>query len=103
MAGRAPKILIVEDDRQIRLLLRNTMTRVGYQVVEAADARAALAAAAGGGGGRVRSRRRLGWVESRQPPSRDRRDGGRLNGKRATPCEAALPIRRRFKTPTKSR
>ncbi len=46
MTGRAPKILIVEDDRQIRLLLRNTMTRVGYQVVEAADARAALAAAA---------------------------------------------------------
>lgn len=33
MAGRAPKILIVEDDRPIRLLLRNTMTRVGYQMV----------------------------------------------------------------------
>ena len=46
MAGKAPKILIVDDEMQIRLLLRTTLTRAGYQVVEAADARGALAAKA---------------------------------------------------------
>ena len=46
MAGKAPKILIVDDEMQIRLLLRITLTRAGYQVVEAADARGALAAKA---------------------------------------------------------
>lgn len=46
MAGKAPKILIVDDEMQIRLLLRTTLTRAGYQVIEAADARAALAAKA---------------------------------------------------------
>ncbi len=46
MAGKAPKILIVDDELQIRLLLRTTLTRAGYLVVEAADARAALASRA---------------------------------------------------------
>ena len=39
----AAKILIVEDDAHIRRLLRATMQRAGHDVVEAADARAALA------------------------------------------------------------
>ena len=42
MPGPA-KILIVEDDAHIRRLLRATMQRAGYEVAEAADARAALA------------------------------------------------------------
>ena len=42
MPGPA-KILIVEDDAHIRRLLRATMQRAGHDVVEAADARAALA------------------------------------------------------------
>ena len=46
MAGKAPKILIVDDEMQIRLLLRTTLTRAGYQVVEAANAREALSAKA---------------------------------------------------------
>ncbi len=46
MAGKAPKILIVDDEMQIRLLLRTTLGRAGYQVIEAADGRAALAARA---------------------------------------------------------
>ena len=40
------KILIVDDDAAIRRLLRNTLTRAGYDVVEAADARGALRQAA---------------------------------------------------------
>ena len=40
----APKILIVDDEPQIRLLLRVTLVRAGYRVVEAATAREALSA-----------------------------------------------------------
>lgn len=46
MPGKAPKILVVDDEAQIRLLLRTTLTRAGYQVVEASTAREALAAKA---------------------------------------------------------
>jgi two-component system KDP operon response regulator KdpE len=41
-----PRILIVDDELQIRRLLVNTLARAGYDVVEAATARAALDAAA---------------------------------------------------------
>ncbi|MBC7986747.1 MAG: response regulator [Sphingomonadaceae bacterium] len=40
----AHTILIVDDEPQIRTLLRATLTRAGYAVVEAASARACLAA-----------------------------------------------------------
>lgn len=40
------KILVVDDDAAIRRLLRNTLTRAGYAVVEAEDAKAALRQAA---------------------------------------------------------
>ena len=40
----AAKVLIVDDDLAIRRLLARTLDRAGYDVVEAADARAALAA-----------------------------------------------------------
>ncbi len=43
MAG---KILVVDDDAAIRRLLRNTLVRADYAVVEAADAKAALRQAA---------------------------------------------------------
>lgn len=46
MPARAPKILIVDDEPQIRLLLRATLTRAGYQVVEAGTALEALNAKA---------------------------------------------------------
>ena len=46
MPGKAPKILIVDDEAQIRLLLRTTLTRAGYEVVEASNAREALSAKA---------------------------------------------------------
>jgi two-component system, OmpR family, KDP operon response regulator KdpE len=39
-------VLVIEDDPAIRRLLRAALTRADYQVVEAADARAALAALA---------------------------------------------------------
>ena len=42
----AAKILVVDDDAAIRRLLARTLDRAGYAVVEAADARAALAALA---------------------------------------------------------
>jgi two-component system KDP operon response regulator KdpE len=42
----AHKILIVDDEPQIRLLLRATLTRAGYRVVEAGTAREALSAKA---------------------------------------------------------
>jgi two-component system KDP operon response regulator KdpE len=44
--SRASKILIVDDEPQIRTLLRTILARAGYEVVEAADAREALAARA---------------------------------------------------------
>lgn len=40
----APKILIVDDDRSTRLLLRRAMEGQGYQVVEVDDGKACLAA-----------------------------------------------------------
>lgn len=40
------KILVVDDEPAIRRLLRNTLTRAGYAVVEAGDAREALRQAA---------------------------------------------------------
>ena len=40
------RVLVVEDDAAIRRLLHAALTRSGYQVIEAADARAALAALA---------------------------------------------------------
>jgi len=41
---KARTILIVDDEAQIRVLLRTTLVRAGYGVVEAGTARAALAA-----------------------------------------------------------
>lgn len=41
--SQAAKILVVEDDAHIRRLLKATMQRAGHDVVEAADARQALA------------------------------------------------------------
>ena len=40
----AAKVLVVDDDLAIRRLLARTLDRAGYGIVEAADARAALAA-----------------------------------------------------------
>ncbi len=42
----ACKILVVDDEAAIRRLLRGTLTRAGYDIVEAADGRAALSALA---------------------------------------------------------
>jgi two-component system KDP operon response regulator KdpE len=44
MPARAPKILVVDDESQIRTLLKATLGRAGYAVVEAANAREALSA-----------------------------------------------------------
>jgi two-component system KDP operon response regulator KdpE len=44
MPARAAKILIVDDEPQIRTLLRRALSRAGYRVIEAANAREALAA-----------------------------------------------------------
>jgi len=46
MPASVPKILIVDDEPQIRTLLRATLGRAGYAVVEAANAREALNAKA---------------------------------------------------------
>jgi len=44
MSSRTHKILVVDDEPQIRTLLRATLKRAGYSVVEAASGREALAA-----------------------------------------------------------
>jgi two-component system KDP operon response regulator KdpE len=44
MPARPSKILIVDDEPQIRTLLKATLTRAGYAVVEAASGREALSA-----------------------------------------------------------
>jgi len=44
--GQAVKVLVVEDDASIRRLVRAALDRAGYQPIEAADARAAMAALA---------------------------------------------------------
>lgn len=46
MPARAPKVLIVDDEPQIRILLRATLGRAGYAIAEAATAREALNAKA---------------------------------------------------------
>ncbi len=42
MPAKPPKVLIVDDEPQIRLLLKATLGRAGYQVAEAENAREAL-------------------------------------------------------------
>src|SRR5438105_7580301 len=42
MRARPAKVLVVDDEPQIRTLLRATLTRAGYAVVEAANGREAL-------------------------------------------------------------
>jgi CheY-like chemotaxis protein len=44
--GSVPSILIVDDQPDLRLLIRLTLSGTGYQVQEAADGEAALAACA---------------------------------------------------------
>lgn len=44
--SNAPKVLVVDDEPHIRRLLQGTLTRAGYQVIEAATARHALDALA---------------------------------------------------------
>lgn len=44
--GKAHKILVVDDEPAIRTLLKSTLTRAGYQAVEAGTAKEALASAA---------------------------------------------------------
>jgi two-component system KDP operon response regulator KdpE len=46
MAISPPKVLVVDDEQQIRTLLRTTLVRGGYRVVEASTAREALNAKA---------------------------------------------------------
>src|ERR1051325_11127790 len=44
MPAKPPLVLVVDDEPQIRTLLRATLTRAGYAVVEAASGREALSA-----------------------------------------------------------
>jgi len=44
--ARAHKILVVDDEPAIRTLLKSTLVRAGYQAIEAANAKEALASAA---------------------------------------------------------
>jgi two-component system KDP operon response regulator KdpE len=44
MPAKPPKVLVVDDEPQIRVLLRATLGRAGYLVTEASDAREALSA-----------------------------------------------------------
>ena len=46
MPARTPKILVVDDEPQIRTLLKATLDWAGYTIVEAANAREALSAKA---------------------------------------------------------
>ena len=46
MPAKPPKVLVVDDEPQIRLLLKATLTRAGYAVAEAANAREAINAKA---------------------------------------------------------
>ncbi|HEX3423174.1 MAG TPA: response regulator transcription factor [Sphingomicrobium sp.] len=43
MPARPPKVLVVDDELQIRTLLKATLARAGYSIVEASNAREALA------------------------------------------------------------
>jgi two-component system KDP operon response regulator KdpE len=42
MPAKPPKVLVVDDEPQIRLLLKATLSRAGYAVAEAANAREAV-------------------------------------------------------------
>jgi DNA-binding NtrC family response regulator len=46
-AGRGERVLLVEDQLQVRLLLKRQLTRLGYSVVDVPDARSALTRLAG--------------------------------------------------------
>lgn len=46
MPAKAPKVLIVDDEPQIRVLLKATLGRAGYSIAEASNAREALSAKA---------------------------------------------------------
>lgn len=46
MSSLATRVLVVDDEPAIRRLLRGSLARAGHEVIEAADARAALAALA---------------------------------------------------------
>ena len=46
MVGEAPRVLIVEDDDELRALILTALIDAGYVAVEAADGEAALAACA---------------------------------------------------------
>src|SRR5206468_10739677 len=46
MPAKPPKVLVVDDEPQIRTLLKATLSRAGYAVVEAASGREALNAKA---------------------------------------------------------
>ena len=46
MPARPPKVLVVDDEPQIRTLLKATLARAGYSIVEASNAREALASKA---------------------------------------------------------